>query len=185
MDTYNQTLKNYFSNPINLEQPTRQIIEKINSHKNIWILGNGGSASTAEHFATDLQFIKYPQIKQEIRSFALTANSSIISAISNDIGFDEIFSHQLFRMASPADLCILISASGRSQNLIRAIEVCKQKNISSLAILGFDGGALKSLADNLIHFETEIGSYAEVEDVHLSICHQISLKVRDHFLRES
>ncbi len=184
MDKYNQTLKKYFSNPINLDEPTRQIIKKIDSNKNIWILGNGGSASTAEHFATDLQLIKYPQVKQEIRSFALTANSSIITAISNDIGFDEIFSHQLFRMASPEDLCILISASGNSQNLIRAIEVCKQKSISSLAILGFDGGALKSLADNSIHFETEIGSYAEVEDVHLSICHQLSLKVRDHFLRK-
>ena len=184
MDTYNQTLKNYFSNPINLDEPAGQIIEKIKTNKNLWIIGNGGSASTAEHFATDLQLIKYPQVKQEIRAFALTANSSIITAISNDIGFDEIFSHQLFRMANPEDLCILISASGNSQNLIRAINVCKQKNINTLAILGFDGGALKSLADKSIYFETEIGSYAEVEDVHLSICHQLSLKVRDYFLEK-
>ena len=165
-----------------MDEPTNQIIAKIKSNKNVWIIGNGGSASTAEHFATDLQLIKYPQIKQEIRAFALTANSSILTAIANDIGYDEVFSHQLFRMASSEDLCILISASGNSENLIRAIGVCKQKKISTLAILGFDGGKLKSLADAVIHFETESGFYAEVEDVHLSICHQLSLKVRNHFL---
>ena len=168
-----------------MDEPSSRIIEKIESNKNIWIMGNGGSASTAEHFATDLQLIKYPNIKQEIKAFALTANSSIITAISNDIGYDQIFSHQLFRMASPEDLCILISASGNSENLIRAINVCKQKSINTLAILGFDGGALISLADSSIHFKTEIGHYAEVEDVHLSICHQLSHKVRDHLLRKS
>ena len=179
MNSYNELLKNYFTNPLNLEKSASLIIDKITQGKAVFIIGNGGSASTAEHFATDLLFIKFDQIKDKIKVMALSSNSASITAIANDIGFDKIFSHQLNRFAEEGDLCILISASGNSENLTQAMKICKQQKIETIAILGFDGGKLKFLADQVLHVETEIGRYAEVEDIHLSICHQISLLVRE------
>jgi len=179
LNSYNELIMKYFSNPLNLEKPVSTIVHKIMESKSIFIIGNGGSASTAEHFATDLLFVKSIQIQAKIKVSALSSNSSSITAIANDIGFNKVFSHQLNRFAEEGDLCIFISASGNSDNLLEAMKVCKLLNIETLAILGFDGGKLKVFADHVLHFETEIGRYAEVEDVHLSICHQISTLVRE------
>jgi D-sedoheptulose 7-phosphate isomerase len=137
-------------------------------------LGNGGSASTAEHFETDLSFVRYNRKSLKINAAALTSNSALISAISNDIGFDKVFSHQLQRKASNGDVCIVISASGNSVNLINGVRVAKQMGLKSIGILGFDGGELASQVDFSILVKTEIGKYGPVEDAHLAICHAIS-----------
>jgi len=104
----------------------------------------------------------------------LTSNSPLITAIANDIGFENIFSHQLQRKATNGDLCVVISASGNSLNLTRAMGVAKQIGLKSIGLLGFDGGMLASQVDFPIIVETEIGKYGPVEDVHLAICHAIS-----------
>ena len=88
-----------------------EIVAKINSGSSIWIMGNGGSASTAEHFETDLSYIKKESGFAKIKAFAITSNSSLITAIANDIGFDKVFSHQLNRKAAKGDICFIISAS--------------------------------------------------------------------------
>jgi D-sedoheptulose 7-phosphate isomerase len=182
LNSYNELLRNYFTNPLNLEKSVNLISKKVIEKKSIFIIGNGGSASTAEHFATDLLFIKFNEIKNKIKVIALSSNSASLTAIANDIGFDKVFSHQLNRFAEEGDLCIFISASGNSENLTEAMKICKEQKIETIAIVGFDGGKLKLSADQVLHFETEIGRYAEVEDVHLSICHQISLLVRNKLL---
>ena len=87
----------------------------IARNNSIWIMGNGGSASTAEHFETDLHFIKHGE-KIRIGAQSLSSNSSLITAIGNDIGFEEVFRHQLIRKSKKKDLVILISASGNSCN---------------------------------------------------------------------
>jgi D-sedoheptulose 7-phosphate isomerase len=140
-------------------------------------LGNGGSASTAEHFETDLSFVRYDRKSLKINAAALTSNSALISAISNDIGFDKVFSHQLQRKASNGDVCIVISASGNSANLINGVKVAKQMGLKSIGILGFDGGELANQVDFSIVVKTEIGKYGPVEDAHLAICHAISREV--------
>jgi D-sedoheptulose 7-phosphate isomerase len=109
-----------------------------------------------------------------LRVSALTSNSALISAISNDIGFENIFSHQLIRKAEPGDLCILISASGNSENLINAVTACKEIGIKTIGLLGFDGGKLANLVDSSIIVRTKIGKYGPVEDVQLAICHALS-----------
>jgi D-sedoheptulose 7-phosphate isomerase len=157
-----------------IKKATQVILDCISSKNSIWILGNGGSASTAEHFETDLSFVRYNRKSLKINAAALTSNSALISAISNDIGFDKVFSHQLQRKASNGDVCIVISASGNSVNLINGVRVAKQMGLKSIGILGFDGGELASQVDFSILVKTEIGKYGPVEDAHLAICHAIS-----------
>ena len=140
-------------------------------------MGNGGSASTAEHFETDLSYIKKESGFAKIKAFAITSNSSLITAIANDIGFDKVFSHQLNRKAAKGDICFIISASGNSENLICAINAAKALGLETLAILGFDGGKIMDLADHAILIRSEIGQYGPVEDLHLAICHALAAKI--------
>jgi D-sedoheptulose 7-phosphate isomerase len=165
---------------LNVKKATQIIFDCISNKKSIWILGNGGSASTAEHFETDLSFVRYDKKTLKINASALTSNSSLITAISNDIGFEKIFSHQLQRKASKGDLCIVISASGNSLNLINGVKVAKLMGLTSIGLLGFDGGELAGQVDFSIIVKTEIGKYGPVEDAHLAICHAISQELLNH-----
>lgn len=164
---------------LNIKEAADAIFEIISKRNSIWIFGNGGSASTAEHFETDLTFIKHESKNLKIKASSLTGNSALITAIANDIGFDKIFSHQLQRKATEGDLCIMISASGKSQNLINAAKTAKQIGLKTIGLLGFDGGDLAKQVDFSIIVNTEIGKYGPVEDVHLAICHAISQDLLD------
>jgi D-sedoheptulose 7-phosphate isomerase len=157
-----------------IDESVRAILKRIYEEKSIWIIGNGGSASTAEHFETDLSYVKFGKNFPKVRAHSLTANSSLLSAIGNDIGFENIFSHQLQRKAIEGDLCIIISASGNSLNLLNAARYASQNRIETIGLIGFDGGELIHLVNRIIHVQSEIGEYGKVEDVHLSICHLIS-----------
>jgi len=157
-----------------LNSAATNVLRCIASQNSIWIMGNGGSASTAEHFETDLSFIRKGISFPKTRVSALTSNNALISAIANDIGYENVFSHQLFRRAEPGDLCILISASGNSENLLKAVSAAKEIGLGTLGLLGFDGGKLLPLLDYSILVRTEIGKYGAVEDIHLAICHAIS-----------
>ena len=157
-----------------LNSAAASILECIADQNSIWIMGNGGSASTAEHFETDLSFIRMGNSLPKTNVSALTGNSSLISAIANDIGYENVFSHQLFRKAKHGDLCILISASGNSENLIKAASAAKEIGLHTFGLLGFDGGKLAQILESSIIVRTEIGKYGPVEDMHLAICHAIS-----------
>jgi len=164
-------------NKLDLAPITTRILEHIDQNKSIWIIGNGGSASTAEHFETDLHFIRSKSITKFPKVAALTSNSSLISAISNDIGYENVFSIQLVRKAQRGDLCILISASGNSENLVNAVQAAKALGVYTIGILGFDGGRLTNLVDLPLLVKTKKGMYGPVEDIHLSICHEISARI--------
>lgn len=157
-----------------LNSAAASILECIRYQNSIWIMGNGGSASTAEHFETDLSFIRKGNTFPKTKVSALTVNSSLLSAIANDIGYENVFSHQLFRKAKSGDLCILISASGNSENLIKAAIAAKEIGLHTFGLLGFDGGKLAQILDSSIIVRTEIGKYGPVEDIHLAICHALS-----------
>jgi D-sedoheptulose 7-phosphate isomerase len=122
----------------------------------------------------DLSFVRLNNVNQEIRAKSLCSNSSLITAIGNDLGFEYIFSHQIRRQAKPGDICFAISASGNSPNLIRAFEACDKKSVHKIALLGFDGGSLLSMANIAVLIPTRDGMYGPVEDVHLSICHYLA-----------
>jgi len=172
--TFLQSLLGKEELTLSIKKASQIIFDCISNKNSIWILGNGGSASTAEHFETDLCFVRYEKKGLKINASALTGNSALITAISNDIGFERVFSHQLERKASRGDLCVVISASGNSLNLINAVKVAKQMELKSIGLLGFDGGELASQVDFSIVVKTETGKYGPVEDIHLAICHAIS-----------
>jgi D-sedoheptulose 7-phosphate isomerase len=161
------------------------IVKCIFDNNNIWIIGNGGSASTADHFATDLSFIKSTEIRHRVGAISLCSNTALLTAIANDIGFENVFAHQLGRLANKGDICIIISASGNSKNLLAAYNVASKLDLTCIALLGFDGGTLAKLVDHAVVVETPIGEYGPVEDVHLSICHQISAMVKSRLLQTS
>lgn len=150
----------------------------------IFVAGNGGSATTASSMANDLGFdiVKKARADIPFKVLSLTDNNSVMTAISNDVGYDYVFVNQLKIHYRKGDLLLVISASGNSPNLIRAAEWVNANGGKTVALLGFDGGKLKDLCDLSIHFRSEKGEYGPVEDAHLVINHilahwfQIKLK---------
>ena len=143
----------------------------------IWIAGNGGSAATASHFATDLSRCTNSS-GAPIKGMSLCDNSGLVTAIGNDFGFDFIFSRQLSNAAIPGDLLIVLTASGNSRNLLVAMEWARDNGVKVLALTGFSGGKVKDLADISIHVPTEIGDYGVAEDTHSILCHFLSSQFR-------
>lgn len=165
----------YALDTVTLGELERSINIISNSSKNsgkIWIIGNGGSATTASHFATDLSRCT-GENGQPLRAISLCDNLGLITAIGNDFSFEDIFVKQLENLAKAGDLLIAISASGNSKNLIKAVQFANTSSIITLSLVGFDGGALKELSDNSVYVQTNIGEYGVAEDCHLIICHYI------------
>jgi len=140
----------------------------------IFIAGNGGSAATASHWVNDLGKATKRSGQRPIRVMGLTDNISWMTALGNDEGYDRIFAGQLENFATPGDVLIVISASGNSPNLVRAVELARTKDVASIALVGFDGGALKALVDQPVWVRSEKGAYELVEDIHSTICHAIT-----------
>lgn len=143
------------------------------NNRNIFILGNGGSAATASTMANDLGFdiLKKTGTTKPFKFFALTDNSPVITAISNDTGYQNIFLNQLKIHFRKGDVAILISASGNSKNLILANKWIKKMKGKTFSLLGFDGGILKKISDDYILVNSEKNDYGPVEDSHLIINH--------------
>lgn len=161
-----------------------EIMNAFHRDNSVWLLGNGGSASTAEHFETDLSLIKFDGLKRYPKVMALTPNSSLITAISNDISYESSFEVLLERRVRSGDLLVAISASGNSKNIINAIEYCKKVNIRTFCLLGFSGGIAKGKSDAYLLVKTNPGEYGIVEDIHLSICHAVSAEIRRRIILE-
>ena len=147
--------------------------ETQNNGGNIYVIGNGGSSATASHMANDLNIgLK----KKGIRKFnviSLADNSAVATAISNDIGFENLFYMQLKDVVDKKDLLIAISCSGNSPNIIKAVEYAKSKNTTIVGCTGFDGGKLRGLSDICFHIDTANGEYGLVEDMHMILDHII------------
>jgi D-sedoheptulose 7-phosphate isomerase len=138
----------------------------------IFFMGNGGSAATASHFANDIS-IGTNTYKNPFRALSLTDNLAIITAIGNDFGYEEIFVRQLMVLGRKGDILVGISASGNSQNLIRAFDHAKTMGIQTIAITAFDGGKMKNIADHSVHVPTEPKEYGPAEDAHMILDHLI------------
>ena len=164
-------------------------LEKARENNNtIFIIGNGGSASTASHVGNDfglavIKKTKKPNFKS-YRVLALTDNVSVITAIGNDSGYENIFLDQLKVHYRDGDKLIVISASGNSPNLINASEWFKEQGGKVIGWLGFDGGKLKNIVDLPIVINTPHGEYAPVEDLHLIVNHIIVTWMQFNVLNE-
>jgi len=139
----------------------------------VFICGNGGSAANAIHLANDLHYGigacgAGPQLAG-LRVDALPANAGVITCLANDTGYDNIYSHQLQVKSRPGDILIVLSGSGNSANVVRALKTAKDLGLTSYAILAFSGGLAKDLADVPIHFPIDDMQIAE--DTQLIVGH--------------
>lgn len=160
-----------------LEKVIFALNQCFESDARILIAGNGGSAATASHFATDLSQCTNSRHKP-IKGISLCDNSALITAISNDFGYQYIFSRQLANLATAGDLLIVLSASGNSKNILEVIDWARNNQVKIIALTGFDGGKANKMADISIHIPTEIGDYGVAEDAHSIVCHFLSLQFK-------
>jgi len=137
----------------------------------VFVAGNGGSASTASHWVNDLGKATKRSGRDPFQVMCLSDNVSWLTALANDEGFERVFSGQLENFARRDDLLIVISASGNSPNLVHAVELARSIGVKTIGLLGFDGGILKGLVDDLVWIRSEKGQYELVEDAHMMLCH--------------
>lgn len=137
----------------------------------IYLLGNGGSASTFSHMSCDLNKSTISGDHRRLRVVSLTDNMAWFSAIANDHAFSEVFVEQLRTILRPGDLVLAISASGNSENVVRAVEFARSQGVTSIAFTGMTGGRLRKFADLCLHFEG--GDYGTLEDIHLMLNHTL------------
>lgn len=137
--------------------------------RQVFIFGNGGSAGNAVHLANDWIYGISKKFGSGLRVTALPANSSVITCLANDEGYDAIFSYQLAVLAKPGDVIIALSGSGNSPNIVKALEHAKTAGLKSYAILGYSGGEALTLADHPIHVPVQDMQLSE--DAQLIIGH--------------
>ncbi|HEX6077803.1 MAG TPA: SIS domain-containing protein [Micromonosporaceae bacterium] len=135
----------------------------------VYIFGNGGSASTAAHFVNDFNKGASETLTKRFRFYCLNDNVPTVMALANDMNYDQVFVEQLKNYLSPQDVVIAISGSGNSRNVLEAVRYAKQRRVETIALVGFDGGRLKRLADRCIH--VRVNDMQKVEDLHLAMNH--------------
>jgi D-sedoheptulose 7-phosphate isomerase len=150
--------------------------------RQIFIMGNGGSASTASHFVCDLAKNTRRMGWPHFKVIGLTDNMAIFSAYANDEGYENVFSEQLTNLVMPEDIVIAISASGNSQNVLNGVTRAKEHGAFAIGFTGFDGGKLCSMVDLNIHVNTNIIEH--VEDIHLILEHMIVKALKERVQTE-
>jgi D-sedoheptulose 7-phosphate isomerase len=173
--TYLQRLQDSFSSAIleRIEILAKELLRAWVDGSHVYICGNGGSAANAIHMANDFHYgigscgagPRLPGLRVE----ALPANAGIITCLANDTGYDNIYAHQLQVKGRKDDVLIVLSGSGNSTNVVRALETAKQLGLKSFAILAFSGGRCLELADRPIHFTIDDMQIAE--DTQLVVGH--------------
>ena len=143
----------------------------------VFIMGNGGSASTASHFVCDLAKNTRHGGLPHFRAIGLADNMEIFSAYANDEGYESVFSQQLINLIKPGDIVIAISASGNSKNVLNAVDEARKYGVTTIGFTGFDGGRLGQMVDIHIHVQSDIIEH--VEDIHLMLEHMIVRTIKD------
>jgi len=175
-----QWMKDYMSNykkaveQLPLES-VYKLIERFaranTEHKQIFVFGNGGSAANASHFVNDMAKSASDTLPDRFKCLSLNENMSLITAISNDYAYKDIFRRQIENFANKNDLLMTMSVSGNSANLVEAVEWANGKGIHTIALLGGNKGKLADIARECIIVDSI--HYGHVEDIHMLICHMI------------
>ncbi len=170
MDQVRRTISQLPFNDV--EQVVLMIYDRYTAGKQVFILGNGGSASTASHFCCDLGKGAVIDGKPRLRVVSLNDNTALLTAYANDCGYESVFVEQLKNLVQKGDLVICITASGNSPNVLRAIEYAKEVGADTVGFLGFSGGKAKDMVS--AHIIVDNQDYGQVEDIHVLLSHVIS-----------
>lgn len=161
--------------PDQVQQVVRLLRLALEQERVVYLLGNGGSAATASHIASDLGRVRAGSGQPGLRVECLTDNVAALTATANDTGYEGAFAEMLALRARPGDVVIAISGSGDSPNVIRAVEQARREGASTVALVGFGGGELVKGVDLSICVESR--HYGVVEDLHLALGHMISISL--------
>ena len=133
-----------------IENAIKLIDDTIKKDKRVAVCGNGGSAVAASHYITDWNKMVYANTGLKFNGICLSDNIGLITAYSNDLSYEEVFSEQVKNLLNPGDLLIALSGSGNSENVVKAIETANAMKVNTLAVCGFDGGRLKKISNNSV-----------------------------------
>jgi len=153
-----------------IHEAAERILRVLCHGGQIYICGNGGSAADSQHFAAELAG-RFERERRGLPVIALTTDTSALTSIGNDYGFEHIFRRQLEAMAKPGELLIAISTSGNSANIVKTVEYAREHNIQTIGLLGRDGGELASLVDVPLIIEAE--NTARIQEAHIVILHML------------
>ncbi|MFA5270938.1 MAG: SIS domain-containing protein, partial [Candidatus Omnitrophota bacterium] len=154
-------------------------VSALRKNGKIIFMGNGGSAADAGHLAAELVG-RFKKNRKALASISLSSNISMITAIGNDFGFEEVFSRQIEALAKPNDLIVAISTSGESVNVIRAVQKAKELGLKSVGFLGKNGGKLKDIVDTFLIISTD--DTPRIQEMHILAGHIICEIVEAEFL---
>ena len=138
----------------------------------IWIAGNGGSAGIADHSVCDVSKGTYVEGVKPFRMISLSANGALLTALGNDVSYDDVYAAPLKYYLTEKDAVLVVSSSGNSPNVVKAVEYAKTQGVPTVAFVGFKGGKLKELAQTVVY--VNIDNYGIVEDIHQSIIHMLT-----------
>jgi D-sedoheptulose 7-phosphate isomerase len=163
-----------------IEQTISILIQARIDNRQVFIMGNGGSAATASHFVCDLAKNTRQVGQNHFKVIGLSDNISLISALANDEGYENIFVQQMINFLNPGDIVIAISASGNSPNVVKAVAYACEMKAITIGFTGFDGGKLGQMVDLNVHIKSDCIEH--VEDIHLVLEHMIikSIKANGH-----
>jgi len=149
----------------------------------LYVCGNGGSASISNHLVCDHS--KCGQTDTDLRPkvVSLSTNMEMVTAIANDISYDEVFAYQLQTLAEPGDVLLTISSSGDSENVVRAAQWAKDHDLGIIAFTGFDGGRSGKLADVNLHVAGD--NYGVIEDIHQALMHILAQFIRHYHMDDA
>lgn len=187
MDNYINQIQKYINDEIEvlkrldlstINEALNLLIATNESGNTVYIFGNGGSSATASHYQNDFNKGLSEHITKKFNFLCLNDNTPTIMAIANDIGFEEVFRFQLRGRIKPGDVCIAISGSGNSKNVINAVEYVKGKGNKVIGLTGYDGGMLKQLSDISLH--VPVNSMQITEDIHMVFDHLMMSILYEH-----
>lgn len=168
IDAHVRCLENLRAMAPELEKAGDMLLQCLLGGGKLMICGNGGSASDAQHFAAEIVG-RFERERRAYPALALSTDTSILTAVGNDYGYDEVFSRQVDGLGRPGDVLVGISTSGDSENVIRAVRRAEALNIKTLGLLGKDGGALKPMVDQAIVVDNT--TTARIQEAHIFILH--------------
>ena len=171
--------------PESVAQAAQLVVQALMNGGKVLACGNGGSAADAQHFAAELVG-RFERERMELPAIAMTTDSSILTAIGNDYGFDDIFSKQMRALGRTGDILLAISTSGNSANVLEAVRAAQQKDMRIIALTGRDGGKIAEiLHNNDVLLNVPYPRTARIQEVHILIIHAVCDLVDNMLFGES
>lgn len=161
---------------------TELTTDALRAGKKILFAGNGGSAADAQHLATEL-VVRFVVNRAALPAIALTTDSSILTAIGNDLGFEQVFARQIAALGQPGDAFVAISTSGRSANILAACREARERKLSVVGLTGANGGAMSELCDALVRVPSDKTAF--IQQIHIAVGHIICAAAEDEVVGTS